>query len=767
MRSRLFPATAKDPHTAFTVNMLKEFQLHNLESKKAAYDHLGAIRRLSDNSFTADVANPYAAFLRVVRVFNYLTLQKRCGQLHGIDSLIPHRPSGNLLVWCPACPEPGFNSDPNCPTTPENRRHLNQSQRTLDGNHQCNQFSKNTDPDDISLCAGKSYFPLDSEYQQYLKDVPLSTAKATCNYLKVVNKQDKKKFKNMAITGTVNCQCSHVFILSCVDLPHAERFANSDYALAMALRNHKPSDEFSFKLQIEIDDVDEVATYDIACEYVVNLEKRFKKYFPDQLSSIKKMRWGVPALHVQGHQDSCTYLFGTGYMECIGHFHGETAEHYWPEANQLGPHVRQMNLGHRQDTMINHHGDWNYKKTMKIASDLAEDLQLAKRKYLEKRNHYIGLSISFKDRVAEWQKIPRKTYKQGKEAVSVYKHSVTKVPSQLSIYQAMLADDDNFASTLVPKSKIAKFLDQGLKIQDNQLKLKHLIRDTSEHDLQAWRKEIAGRTSKLRDQIAAFRHDQKNFMPELGDKVAAQTVLSPAVEEEKLFLPSDLTDRERQKMHVVALGAEESKWREGQAVDTLRALQHIVKTISALRNRKIKNERQQKQNSRAGDQIAEALKRQNHRIESYNTARLALVSLHGATDFPPLTEGDLFMKSVQQKRRVGDSKRTDGLLWRATALATLGSYDQDVESEPQRADGGDEDTVVGTQMDRRKSGPKPKKTTNKNKSTEEDEEKPEGWLWQLGKLTKMSSAEMEAWSNEGDRVQWFRAEAEMQRWQEQ
>jgi hypothetical protein len=35
------------------------------------------------------------------------------------------------------------------------------------------------------------------------------------------------------------------------------------------------------------------------------------------------------------------------------------------------------------------------------------------------------------------------------------------------------------------------------------------------------------------------------------------------------------------------------------------------------------------------------------------------------------------MKSVQQKRHVGDSKRTDGLLWRAKALTTAGSYDQD------------------------------------------------------------------------------------------
>lgn len=55
MRARLFPASTREPQTAFTVNMLKQFQLHNLESKKAAYDYLGAIRRLTDNSFTADI----------------------------------------------------------------------------------------------------------------------------------------------------------------------------------------------------------------------------------------------------------------------------------------------------------------------------------------------------------------------------------------------------------------------------------------------------------------------------------------------------------------------------------------------------------------------------------------------------------------------------------------------------------------------------------------------------------------------------------------
>lgn len=55
-----------------------------------------------------------------------------------------------------------------------------------------------------------------------------------------------------------------------------------------------------------------------------------------------------------------------------------------------------------------------------------------------------------------------------------------------------------------------------------------------------------------------------------------------------------------------------------------------------------------------------------------------------------LNEADLFMKPVQQKRRVGDSKRTDGLLWRARGLSAVGSHDGD---EEEAASGSESDEV--------------------------------------------------------------------------
>jgi hypothetical protein len=197
--------------------------------------------------------------------------------------------------------------------------------------------------------------------------------------------------------------------------------------------------------------------------------------------------------------------------------------------------------------------------------------------------------------------------------------------------------------------------------------LRQLVSDREEHDLVSRQKEITSRTAKLQSRIQHWRKEQKDIMPCMGDRVAAQALTSPLAQNEQLFLPSDLANEsERRKHDLISLGNEEIHWREGQLFDALRALQHIVKALSTLRRRKIKNERQQKQNSRAGDHIQEGIRRRNYHMATYELARQRLIILDATNfTFPPLTEADLYMKSVQQKRQLGDSHRTDGALWRA------------------------------------------------------------------------------------------------------
>ncbi|KAK6966431.1 hypothetical protein R3P38DRAFT_2816336 [Favolaschia claudopus] len=225
-------------------------------------------------------------------------------------------------------------------------------------------------------------------------------------------------------------------------------------------------------------------------------------------------------------------------------------------------HTRQMNPGHRQDTLIAHHGDWNHTKTSKIIRffDLAEDIEDAKTKYTEKRNHFIALSISYSENVPQWQGLSRTPSRLGKEAVGVYQHDTTKVPSQKAIYEKILNDQENFKSSMVPKSKIARFLDSAIKIQENHQSDQGYFRTRTS----IRKTEIEKLTTKLRTQIVEFRKVQTQIVPKIGDRAAAQALKPLALQLECLYIPSDFDAADRKKLGLDELAAEEAMWREGR-----------------------------------------------------------------------------------------------------------------------------------------------------------------------------------------------------------
>lgn len=179
---------------------------------------------------------------------------------------------------------------------------------------------------------------------------------------------------------------------------------------------------------------------------------------------------------------------------------------------------------------------------------------------------------------------------------------------------------------------------------------------------------MGSRRAKLRVRITNWRDEQKLLMPNAGDAVAQQRTCE--AEHEILFLPSDFSWKDRQTVESTALGVEEAKLREGEAFDALRAIQTAVKTMTALLDRKRKNARGQADNTRASNWIREAQGRRDHHMRSYAASRAAMIALGSLSEddpqspFPPLSLEDTYMKSRQRGRGLGDSRRTDGMLWR-------------------------------------------------------------------------------------------------------
>ncbi|KAF8965358.1 hypothetical protein BDZ97DRAFT_1904028 [Flammula alnicola] len=726
----LFPATLARPQMAFTFQLLETFHILHLKSKIAKYDFVGALRRLTDNAFVHNVSDPYPQFRVVTQVWTVLKAMMRLGQCHGIDQILPNRRPGNLIVFCPACPEPGVNMEPGWERTPNHLRHLNQTRFTADGNFHLNHFIKNNDPEEISLFRGNAYFPKDEKFKPYIarvsSDIP--EVRGTC-HLSVLKNRKEKKFDYMDVSGASQVACSHVIIKSTVDLQLGERFANTDYALAHAIQQHRPV-ERGTKMNC-----DHLMSYDIACAYHINIVDRFKKNFPELVADVEAIRWLIPLVHIQNHKDNCTYLHSSAYTPSAGHFHGETAEMPWSESNQLGPQTRQMNNGQRKDVLIDNAGDWNWKKTANMMTTLYNEIIRAKVLADEKREAFKALCELYPGRIETWNNLDRerRVVSKGKEVECVYRHSQKKEPSHTRIYNLLIDELQAKISigTIAPEmGLIPSFLKDGLSILETKRRItsklstqQHGVADPKLND------EISKQRSKLRNQINKWRRVQRKIAPQVGDHVAKQALsfkTLDSTEDENLFLPSDFSLSDRLSLNLIQLSELQRRYFQGYAHNYKDQVRLISKSLSALRVEKKKNAYGQDRHTRAAARISDVEHRLDLAIEDYNATRSALVSLGMSEDdpeFPPLTLKDTFRKRTNTKRAVGDTYRMDGLIWTNTG-ATGGARASQAASS-------------------------------------------DGWIWRPTPGTDLTEKELAEWIEEGDRVQWFRAEAEMQRWQEE
>ena len=107
-------------------------------------------------------------------------------------------------------------------------------------------------------------------------------------------------------------------------------------------------------------------SYDIACQWSINLWDRIKTY-GERWTPWQNRTWFkffVPKFHLPAHILKCHFPWGFNWAPGVGRVDGEAIERNWATTNAVASSTKEMGPGAFMDTLDDHFGDHNYRKTM-------------------------------------------------------------------------------------------------------------------------------------------------------------------------------------------------------------------------------------------------------------------------------------------------------------------------------------------------------------------------------------------------------------------
>lgn len=109
-----------------------------------------------------------------------------------------------------------------------------------------------------------------------------------------------------------------------------------------------------------------VISYDIACQWKLNLMKRMNE-LPEHLRmpaavALAAFMFGIPKFHCPAHEEKCATPHSLNLMPGVGRTDGEGIERNWAEMNRVASSTKEMGVGYRHDVLDDHFGHHNWRK---------------------------------------------------------------------------------------------------------------------------------------------------------------------------------------------------------------------------------------------------------------------------------------------------------------------------------------------------------------------------------------------------------------------
>ncbi|SJL15740.1 uncharacterized protein ARMOST_19245 [Armillaria ostoyae] len=585
LRRGWYPASQHVPHTAASFQLLEFLHMLSLCAKSSLYDFYRTLEKLTVNTGIDVPKSRNKALMRMLLQWRHLKMLKRGGRAHFNDGVVTTGPH-NLAVLCPSCPCPGINLPEGWEEALPELRFLYVLIICMDANFCLKNQMVSSYSCNPGLRIGLGYFVPQEAFDTFVLNHTSDEDISTCVGFAVLAKADTKFSK-----------------VRLVNLHKGERYAPMDYVFGSTLMT------FTGLLQV-------IISYDIACQWFINLSKRMAAW-PTKISGIPQAnltptipKFHEPAHKQENHQEfSCNFIKGMGNSDC------EVPERLWGPNNQIGNSTKTMGPGSRHDVLDDTFGFWNWMKY--VTMGLPEKL------------------------IAEWETVCIQWENDGFPKTVENPFAVNQdYMSEVEVEKELEAEEQERrrqGGHVLHATSADKFIVLALSLEESQRKVREL---TAQHKNPTTRQgtSLKEQHSILKDKLrnwlilaiilrAIYIPGLIQYLTEIGEPSGEHGDENP--EDVKLWLPSHLPGDRRRVVCMEGLPAIEERLRVAQCHDALNGIRHTLRLKTRMIHFRNKNTRGQRPSTRARAVIDGVHQRALAFATKYRTARTAKLALSG------------------------------------------------------------------------------------------------------------------------------------------
>ncbi|KAK0491756.1 hypothetical protein EDD18DRAFT_1109505 [Armillaria luteobubalina] len=441
-RAWLFPVTGREPRTAVTTAALEQFQMLTFMGKISTYEYYYSLVRLTDNTNTKTPSDNYGTFVRIVHEWSFIWQLKRAGIGNDPGGWKNAKPA-SCAVECLACPRPGINIP-----------------KVINPNEYMLSFS-------IKICILYTWAWMETSAWR----------------AHVATTKPRRAIIERGI-GLRISQLAGLEGLSAHDMSLSSLCPRLIYVL---VKRESP--------------LTVVTSYDIACQWSINLDKRIEIYGDHMRPQIPNSLYLVPKFHLPGHIEECQEKYCMSFHTKVG----------WAVSNGVAASTCEMGPGHRREKLDQHFGDYNWQK------NIAQDA-VPKASEHEDRFKRFTKSLPQQD-VAKWTEIVE-AWEADRTKLNPFTRTLTamldKTKAAMRLQLAQEDAQDELASldgdefhTMSPKDMIS----QGIQLEGSQRRIAWLNKDLGLHSTDLQRAQVLEKSNHLHRRIESWFIIQEVHMP--------------------------------------------------------------------------------------------------------------------------------------------------------------------------------------------------------------------------------------------------------------